>query len=84
MLDLFGPTRDDVQRAVDEAHSNSLGLLIALLDKGVLTMEEFLACKAKAMSEIDQLRAGQREKETSDIEAQWPSLAKFMRQQSEE
>jgi hypothetical protein len=73
----FGPSHDDIQQAVDGVHATALAILLALVEKGVLTEEDILNARPKAVAQIDQVRAARREEHIAAVEAEYPAMGRF-------
>ncbi len=77
MFDLLGTgvNREDVSQALRE---NFGAIALALLDKGVLTLEELDQYRAQAVHEAEQLRAKEREDLHAAARKEFPVLAEVL------
>ncbi|GAG02873.1 unnamed protein product [marine sediment metagenome] len=62
MLDLFGPSSEDVNRSNMAHATNHMAVCIALIDKGILTPDEIEACRGQATHIVEQ-RWAEKERE---------------------
>ena len=61
MLDMFGPSPSKIAEVVREEQEHRVALLIVLLEKSVVSIEEYQSALLKAKSELEQFAAQRRE-----------------------
>ena len=79
MTDLFGgPTKKDLQDS--HVHHSTVFLALAklLIDKGIITDEEYTKSYAKAIAIMDQIVAEKREEVDKKFKEEHPELAEFL------
>lgn len=70
LFNIFGPTREEVRSANEKQAAYSLALATILLEKGIMTNEEFNAAYDKAFQLLDQEWARMRDETTEAVREQ--------------
>ncbi len=77
MFDLFGVSSESLDKSNKEHIINVIALLLLLVEKGIITDDEFCKMRIRAISVVDQIWQKQVEEKRKQLKEENPSLDSF-------
>ena len=79
MLDMIGPSSEDINRSNMAHATNHMTLHLALVAKGILTSGDIEACRGRATHLVEQMWAKKEEEANAAFDEEHPGMRDMMK-----